>query len=85
MFNIILNNQQKQELSEDVYHTVKSAIQQARNGKQHTKPYLNKKKMCQWLGIAPHTLNKWILNGLPVANMVETYRKSNCNQIFTRS
>lgn len=69
MFQIVLNQTQKEELGKDIYTTVTDAIEKARQEEQHTKPYLNKKEMCQWLGISYATLAKFIAHGLPVANI----------------
>lgn len=69
MFQIVLDQAQKEELSKDIYTIVTDAIKKARQEEQHAKPYLNKKEMSEWLGINVGTLNKFILNGLPVANI----------------
>lgn len=69
MFQIVLDQTQKEELSKDVYTIITDAIYKARKEEQHAKPYLNKKEMSKWLGINVGTLNKFILNGLPVANI----------------
>ncbi len=69
MFQIVLNQTQKEELGKDIYTTVTDAIEKARQEEQHTKPYLNKKEMCQWLGVSYATLAKFIAHGLPVANI----------------
>ena len=69
MFQIVLDQTQKEELSKDIYTTVTDAIAKARQEEQHAKPYLNKKEMSQWLGVTVYTVNKFIHNGLPVANI----------------
>lgn len=69
MFQIVLDQTQKEELGKDIYTTVTDAIEKARKEEQHAKPYLNKKEMCQWLGISYATLTKFIAYGLPVANI----------------
>ena len=69
MFQIVLDQAQKEELGKDIYTTVTDAINKARKEEQHTKPYLNKKEMCEWLGISYATLAKFIAHGLPVANI----------------
>ena len=66
---VLLSDEQQEELSAVVYNTVTDAIKKARQEEQHAKPYLNKKEMSEWLGINVGTLNKFILNGLPVANI----------------
>lgn len=66
MFRIILDKTQKEELGKDIYTTVTDAITKARKEEQ---PYLNKKEMCQWLGVSYATLAKFIAHGLPVANI----------------
>lgn len=69
MFQIVLDQTQKEELGKDIYMTVTNAINKARQEEQHAKPYLNKKEMAQWLGVSVDTVNKFIHNGLPVANI----------------
>lgn len=69
MFQIVLDQTQKEELGKDIYTTVTDAITKARKEEQHAKPYLNKKEMCQWLGVSYATLTKFIAHGLPVANI----------------
>lgn len=69
MFQIVLDRTQKEELSKDVYATITDAIAKIRKEEQYTKPYLNKKEISKWLGINIGTLNKFIHNGLPVANI----------------
>ncbi|WP_290032802.1 helix-turn-helix domain-containing protein [Ligilactobacillus cholophilus] len=69
MFQVVLDEQQRKELSNDIYNTVKNAISKAKQEEQHAKPYLNKKEMAKWLGVSTDTIYKFIRNGLPVANI----------------
>nr|WP_321315949.1 helix-turn-helix domain-containing protein [uncultured Ligilactobacillus sp.] len=69
MFQVVLDEQQRKELSNDIYNTVKNAINKAKQEEQHAKPYLNKKEMAKWLGVSTDTIYKFIRNGLPVANI----------------
>lgn len=66
---VLLTDEQQAELNHVVYDTMTDAIKKARKEEQHAKPYLNKTEMSKWLGINVGTLNKFILNGLPVANI----------------
>ena len=69
MFQIILDQTQKEELGKDIYTTVTDAIKKARQEEQHAKPYLNKKEMAKWLGVSTDTVYRFIRNGLPVADV----------------
>lgn len=69
MFQIVLDEQQRKELSNDIYTTVKDAIRQAREEEQCAKPYLNKKEMAKWLGVSTDTIYKLIKRGLPVTKI----------------
>lgn len=66
---VLLSDEQRKELYNDTYNIMADAIRKARQEEQHAKPYLNKTEMSKWLGINVGTLNKFILNGLPVANI----------------
>lgn len=69
MFQIVLDEQQRKELSSNVYNILRDAIKQAKKEEQCAKPYLNKKEMAKWLGVSTDTLYKFIKNGLPVTNI----------------
>ena len=66
---VLLTDEQQKELNDVVYNTLTDAIHKARQEEQHAKPYLNKTEMSKWLGISMGTLNNFIHNGLPVANI----------------
>lgn len=66
---VLLSDEQQEELSAVVYNTLTDAIHKARKEEQHAKPYLNKTEMSKWLGVSMGTLNNFIHNGLPVANI----------------
>ena len=69
MFQIVLDQTQKEELSKDIYTTVTDAIEKARQKEQRAKPYLNKKDIAKWLGVSTDTIYRFIRNGLPVSDV----------------
>ena len=65
---LILNNDQTKqletELAQQVLVLVKDGIQKAT---KNTRPYLNRKEIAEYLGVAPATINHWASLGMPVA------------------
>ena len=58
-----LDEQQRKQISEQVYQTTVEAIEQARHA-VGVKQLLNKKETCQFLGCSPQQLEQFISKGL---------------------
>ena len=65
IFNDDQTKQLEMEISQQVLVLVKDGIQKAT--KNTTRPYLNRKEIAEYLGVAPATINHWASLGMPVA------------------
>ncbi|MDN5650856.1 MAG: terminase small subunit [Acinetobacter sp.] len=61
-----LNQQQETEIKTYVLDVVKDAIKQATTT---SKPYLNRKEIAQYFGVADSTISYWASLGMPVATI----------------
>ena len=61
-----LNEQQETEIKTYVMGVVKDAIKQAATT---SKPYLNRKEIAKYFGVADSTITYWASLGMPVANI----------------
>lgn len=64
IFNDDQTKQLEMEISQQVLGLVKDGIKQAI---KNTHPYLNRKEIAEYLGVAPATINHWTSLGMPVA------------------
>ena len=62
---VTLDDKQKAEIKALIFSTVKEGIQQAVN----TRPYLNRKDIAKYFGVAESTITYWASLGMPVANI----------------
>lgn len=62
---LILDPEQRQEIQAMVIKAVNDGIKQAKN----TKPYLNRKEVAKYFGVAESTISYWATLGMPVANI----------------
>ena len=60
---VTLDDKQKAEIKALIFSTVKEGIQQAVN----TRPYLNRKDIAKYFGVAESTITYWASLGMPVA------------------
>ncbi|NRO16935.1 DNA-binding protein [Lactobacillus helveticus] len=60
---VTLDDKQKAEIKALVFSTVKEGIQQVAN----TRPYLNRKDVAKYFGVAESTISYWAKLGMPVA------------------
>lgn len=60
---VTLDDKQKAEIKALIFSTVQKGIQQAVN----TRPYLNRKDIAKYLGVAESTITYWASLGMPVA------------------
>ena len=60
---VTLDDKQKAEIKALIFSTVKEGIQQAVN----TRPYLNRKDVAKYFGVAESTITYWASLGMPVA------------------
>ncbi len=60
---VVLDPEQRQEIQSMVIKAVNDGIKQAKN----TKPYLNRKEVAKYFGVAESTINYWATLGMPVA------------------
>lgn len=60
---ISLDDNQVQEIRTLIFSTVQDGIKQATN----TRPYLNRKDIAKYLGVAESTITYWASLGMPVA------------------
>ena len=60
---VTLDDKQKAEIKALIFSTVKEGIQQAVN----TRPYLNRKDIAKYFGVAESTIGYWAKLGMPVA------------------
>lgn len=63
---IKLDNQQEQDLKTYVYNLVHDAIKTASTS---SKPYLNRKEIAKYFGVADSTISYWVTLGMPVVNL----------------
>lgn len=61
-----LDQQQETEIKTYVLNVVKDAIKQATTT---SKPYLNRKEIAKYFGVADSTITYWASLGMPVANI----------------
>ena len=59
----ILDENQKQEIKVTITELVKSSIKNIEN----KKPYLNRKEIAKYFGVAESTISYWVSLGMPVA------------------
>ena len=64
IFNDDQTKQLEMEISQQVLGLVKDGIKKAI---KNTRPYLNRKEIAEYLGVAPATINHWTSLGMPVA------------------
>ena len=62
---LILDPEQQQEIKSMVVQAVNDGIKQATN----IKPYLNRKEVAKYFGVAESTISYWATLGMPVANI----------------
>lgn len=60
---VTLDDKQKAEIKALIFSTVKEGIQQVAN----TRPYLNRKDVAKYFGVAESTISYWASLGMPVA------------------
>lgn len=60
---VLLDDHQKQEIKSMVARAIKDGIKQATN----FKPYLNRKEIAKYFGVAESTISYWATLGMPVA------------------
>lgn len=60
---VILDDNQVKEIKSLIYSTIKDGLKQATN----TRPYLNRKEIAKYLGVAESTITYWASLGMPVA------------------
>lgn len=60
---VTLDDKQKAEIKALIFSTVKEGIQQVAN----TRPYLNRKDIAKYFGVAESTITYWASLGMPVA------------------
>ena len=60
---VTLDDKQKAEIKALIFSTVKEGIQQVAN----TRPYLNRKDVAKYFGVAESTIGYWAKLGMPVA------------------
>ena len=60
---LILDPEQRQEIQSIVVQAVNDGIKQATNAK----PYLNRKEIAKYFGVAESTISYWATLGMPVA------------------
>ncbi|MCZ3670802.1 helix-turn-helix domain containing protein [Lactobacillus gasseri] len=58
---LILDPEQRQEIQSMVIKAVNDGIKQAKN----TKPYLNRKEVAKYFGVAESTISYWATLGMP--------------------
>lgn len=61
--NITLDEKQQAEIKSLIFSVIKDGIQQATN----TRPYLNRKDIAKYFGVADSTISYWAKLGMPVA------------------
>lgn len=64
---IRLDAEQQAQIKELVLDAVKDAIKQATTN--DSKPYLNRKEIAKYFGVADSTITYWASLGMPVANI----------------
>ena len=62
---LILDPEQQQEIKSRVVQAVNDGIKRATN----IKPYLNRKEVAKYFGVAESTISYWATLGMPVANI----------------
>ena len=62
---LILDPEQRQEIQAMVVQAVNDGIKRAAN----IKPYLNRKEVAKYFGVAESTISYWATLGMPVANI----------------
>ena len=62
---LILDPEQRQEIQSIVVQAVNDGIKRAAN----IKPYLNRKEVAKYFGVAESTISYWATLGMPVANI----------------
>lgn len=60
---VILDDNQVKEIKSLIYSTIKDGLKQATN----TRPYLNRKEIAKYFGVAESTISYWASLGMPVA------------------
>lgn len=63
--DIKLDASQEQDLSSHIINLVKDSVKQAVN--TESKPYLNRKEIAKYFGVADSTISYWATLGMPVA------------------
>ncbi len=61
-----LESELTDQFKDEIINLIKSGIQQATN---NSRPYLTRKEMAEFLGVAPSTLTYWVSLGMPVAEI----------------
>lgn len=61
-----LDEQQETEIKVYVFNVIKDAVKQAT---MTSKPYLNRKEIAKYFGVADSTITYWASLGMPVANI----------------
>ena len=60
---IVLDDKQRQEIQGLIIQAVNQGVEQATN----TRPYLTRKEIAQYFGVAESTITHWARLGMPVA------------------
>lgn len=72
-----LEEQEKNDIQNYIANVVKDAINRGSNS---NRPYLNRKDIAEYLGVAPTTIDIWVSLGMPVAVIDgrKLYGKKSC-------
>ena len=62
---VTLDDKQTAEIKTLIFSTIKDGIKQATNNR----PYLNRKDIAKYFGVADSTITYWASLGMPVANI----------------
>ena len=64
---IKLDASQEKDLSNHIINLVKTSVKEAVDNQE--KPYLNRKEIAKYFGVADSTISYWATLGMPVANI----------------
>lgn len=62
-----LNQQEEQEFKEYIYNVVRDAVKSFNDSIVNNKPYLTRKEIAKYLGVAESTITYWATLGMPVS------------------
>lgn len=71
---VILTDEQIKEIQLLLANLIEQEINNRLKSSSLESPYLNKKQVCDYLGISNNTLDSWIQKGLPVIRVDKTVR-----------